>query len=70
MATYSTADVARIVGVDKSTLLRWLYSKQLPEPKHISAPGVDSRVWSEHDLQRAKLFKDENYCRGRGRKRR
>ncbi len=68
MASYSTAHVAKIVGVDKSTLLRWLYSGRLAEPKRIQQPGIESRVWSEKDLQRVKKFKEQNYRQGRARK--
>ena len=58
---YSTAEVAKAVGVDKSTLLRWLYAGKLPEPKTVTFGGVDSRVWSEADLSRAKLYRQEHY---------
>ena len=68
MANYSTAQVARKAGVDKKTLLRWLYSGKLAEPKIVRTPGSVIRVWSEGDLKRATRYKDENYCKGRGRK--
>jgi predicted site-specific integrase-resolvase len=68
MASYSTAQVARQVGVDKKTLLRWLYCGKLAEPKTIKTPGATIRVWSEADLQRAARYKEQNYCKGRGRK--
>jgi predicted site-specific integrase-resolvase len=59
--TYSTAQVAKLIGVDKSTLLRWLYAGKLAEPKHQSFGGVDNRVWSETDLQRAKAHREQMY---------
>jgi hypothetical protein len=68
MASYSTGQVARQIGVDKKTLLRWLYSGKLAEPKIITAPGATIRVWSEADLKRASQHKEQNYCKGRGRK--
>jgi len=68
MSSYSTVQIARKVGVDKKTLLRWLYSGKLAEPKIVRMPGGVIRVWSESDLKRASRFKDENYCKGRGRK--
>jgi transposase-like protein len=58
---YSTAEVAKALGVSKNTLLRWLYAGKLAEPKHEIFGGVDSRVWSAADLARAKAFKEENY---------
>ncbi len=68
METYSTAQIARRIGVDKKTLLRWLYSKRLAEPEMISVGWSNIRVWSESDLTRANRFKQQNYCKGRGRK--
>ena len=43
---FSTAEVAAAIQVNKSTLLRWLYAGKLPEPKHETFGGVESRVWS------------------------
>jgi predicted site-specific integrase-resolvase len=58
---YSTAEVARAIGVNKTTLLRWLYAGKLQEPKHETFGGVESRVWSAADLERAKAFKEQRY---------
>lgn len=70
MSRYSTAQVAAKIGVDKKTLLRWLYARKLAEPKIIRTPGFTIRVWTEADLMRAARYKDQNYCKGRGRKKR
>jgi hypothetical protein len=59
--SYSTAEVADAVRVNKSTLLRWLYAGKLGEPKTQTFGGVVSRVWSEADLNRAKLYREQNY---------
>jgi predicted site-specific integrase-resolvase len=59
--TFSTVEVARAIKVDKSTLLRWLYAGKLPEPKHETFGGVESRVWSAADVERASKFKEQNY---------
>jgi len=57
-----------MVGVDKSTLLRWLYSGKLAEPKHRTNGGQDVRLWSERDVERVRKFKESNFRKGRGRK--
>lgn len=59
--SYSTGEVAKTIGVDKSTLLRWLYAGKLPEPKSETFGGVESRVWSAADLERAKAFREQHY---------
>jgi len=68
MASYSTAQVARKIGVDKKTLLRWLYADKLAEPEIIKMPGATIRVWNQADVKRAIRYKEQNYCKGRGRK--
>jgi len=70
MRSYSTAQVAKTVGVDKKTLLRWLWTGKISEPKHHANGGQDVRIWTERDLQRVRRFKEANYCKGRGRKKR
>ena len=50
MTEYSTDQVARALGIDKSTLLRWLYSGKLAEPKVVKTPTSKIRVWSEKDI--------------------
>jgi hypothetical protein len=60
-STYSTLDVARAIEVDKSTLLRWLYSGKLTEPTQKNVAGMVIRVWSEKDLERAKRYREEHY---------
>lgn len=68
MKTYSTAEVAWIVGVHKQTLLRWLYLRAVPEPKRHSSGGQDVRIWVDRDVERARKYKQANYRKGRGRK--
>jgi DNA-binding transcriptional MerR regulator len=67
MKAFSTSEVAKAIGVNKSTLLRWLYSGTLKEPRKIVQPGVESRVWTERDVERAQKHKDLHYRKGRGR---
>jgi predicted site-specific integrase-resolvase len=66
MAGYSTAVIAKLVGVSKNTLLRWLYAGKIPEPRHRTDGGQDIRIWSERDLARVRRHKEANYWKGRG----
>ena len=65
---YSTGDVAKAIGVDKKTLLRWLAAEELPEPKTTTIGKIEYRIWSEKDLQRAKQYREANYRQKRARK--
>ena len=68
MKTYSTVQVARTIGVNKQTLLRWLWAGKIPEPRRGTYGGQDVRIWTDRDLQRARQFKQTNYYKGGGRK--
>jgi predicted site-specific integrase-resolvase len=67
MRTYSTAQVAKGIGVHKITLIRWLLDGKVPEPRRINQAGQEIRVWADRDVERVKKFKQNN-CKGRGRK--
>jgi predicted DNA-binding transcriptional regulator AlpA len=67
MAAYSTAQVAKKIGVGRDTLHRWLREK-LKAPRKRRIGGVSVRIWSEGDLTRARQYKAVRYCKGRGRK--
>jgi predicted site-specific integrase-resolvase len=65
---YSTAQVARIVGVSKVTLKRWLLAGKVKDPRRIRIGRVSSRIWSRRDVERVRKYKENNYRKGRGRK--
>ena len=57
-----------MTGVHKATLLRWLYSRSIPEPKRRTNGGQDVRIWTARDLERVRKWKAAHYRKGRGRK--
>jgi DNA-binding transcriptional MerR regulator len=68
MKNASTVQVARLLGISKNTLLSWLYQGKIPEPKRHKNGGQDIRLWSAADIERARKYKEANYRKGRGRK--
>jgi DNA-binding transcriptional MerR regulator len=65
---YSTSEVAEKIGIAKRTLIRWLKDGKIAEPKRVEYPGIISRLWSERDVERLRKYKEQNYRKGRGRK--
>ena len=61
MNRFTTKQVAEKVGVDRRTLVRWLKAGKFPEPRRISAGGVEARVWSDRDVARLVRYKTEHY---------
>lgn len=68
MVTYSTAQVARILGIGTDTLHRWISGKKVPAPAVQLIGGVRIRLWSEGDLEKAKKYKTRHYW-GKGNRR-
>jgi DNA-binding transcriptional MerR regulator len=68
MQTYSTARVAKEIGVHKTTLIRWLLDGKVPEPRRTNQAGQEIRIWADRDVERVRKFKAANYRKGRGRK--
>ena len=68
MRKFSTKEVAEFVGINRVTLQRWLLSGKLSEPERVKMAGVDVRIWAESDVKRVRQFKENNYRKGRGRK--
>ena len=57
-----------MVGISKNTLLNWLYGGKIPEPRRRVEAGLEVRLWNDRDVIRVKKYKEQNYCKGRGRK--
>ena len=68
MRTYSTKQVARMVGIGRSTLVSWLRTGKLKEPRRIRNGGIDARIWTARDVERVRKWKAAHYRKGRGRK--
>ena len=68
MRSYSTAQVAAKIGVHKNTVKRWLREGKVAEPRKVRIGNIDSRIWNDRDVERARKYKQENYRKGRGRK--
>jgi excisionase family DNA binding protein len=69
MKTFSTLEVARLVGVTSATLHRWIREKRVPAPPLETLGKMRIRIWSRTDVEKVKAYKAERYRKGRGRKR-
>ena len=52
MSKLSTEQVAKKLGIGKSTLSRHILAGKIPAPKETMAGGIRLRLWSEKDIQR------------------
>ena len=68
MSTYSTAQVADLLGIGTDTLHRWINEKKVPKPDVQLVGGVKVRLWSEKEVEAARRYKAAHYW-GRGTRR-
>jgi excisionase family DNA binding protein len=61
MKTYSTAEVAELVGISWDTIHRWMREKKIKPPPTQSVGRIRIRLWTEDDLDRVMKYKAANY---------
>jgi excisionase family DNA binding protein len=51
MATFSTRDAAKQLGVTATTLSRYIAAKKIPAPKTVSTGGITVHLWTRRDIE-------------------
>lgn len=54
MLTFSTRQVAKKLGLDATTLSRYITAKKVPAPKTIQLGGIRVHAWSERNIERVR----------------
>lgn len=52
MSKLSTEQVAKLLGIGKSSLSRYILAGKVPAPPETMAGGIRLRLWSEKDIER------------------
>jgi predicted DNA-binding transcriptional regulator AlpA len=68
MKTYSTLQVAKLLGLTSATLHRWIRQRKIQVPPIQSLGGVKVRLWAPDDVERARKYKADHYWGKGGRK--
>ncbi len=61
MRTYSISEAARVLGVDRRTLHRWIRQKLIPAPITQTISGIRCRLWTDEEMAKLKEHKAANY---------
>lgn len=66
---YTTVQVARLLGVGRDTIYRWLRQGKIPSAKVARLGNVRVRLWTERDIAKIRQYMKQNPYQSRGRKR-
>ena len=66
--TYSTEEVAKLVGVYWNTLHRWLQAGKIRPSRQLPIAGRTLYRWTERDVERVKKYKAAHYRKHTGRR--
>jgi excisionase family DNA binding protein len=61
MKTYSISEAARILGLNRATLHRWIQDKLIPSPSTKIISGIRCRLWTETEMAKLKEYKAASY---------
>jgi len=61
MAQYSISQAARLLGIHRATLHRWIEKRAVPKPVTQEIAGSQIRYWTEDGFAKLKQYKAEQY---------
>lgn len=61
MKKYSISEAARLLGIHRATLHRWIGQGHVPEPIAQDIAGSRLRYWTEEGLNKLKEYKNSHY---------
>jgi excisionase family DNA binding protein len=61
MAQYSISEAARLLGIHRATLHRWIEKKVVPEPFTQEIAGSQIRYWTDQGFAKLKQHKAGQY---------
>lgn len=70
MKTYSTIQVARLLGIASGTFHRWIRERKIQAPPVQSLGDVQVRLWTVDDVEQVRKYKADHYWGRGGRKKR
>ena len=56
MRTFSTRQAAEMLGLDATTLSRYIAAKKVPAPKTVQLGGIRVHAWSEREIERVRTL--------------
>jgi len=63
---FSISETARLLGVNRGTLRRWIKKDLIPEPIAEDTAGARLRYWSRDGFAKVKEYREKHFGEGRG----
>jgi len=65
---HSISDTARLLGIHRGTLRRWINRRVVPQPIAEDVAGSRLRYWTADGFAKVKHYKEEHFREGQGKK--
>jgi transposase-like protein len=65
---YSISETARLLGIDRGTLRRWIKKRLIPRPVAENTAGARLRYWTKQGFAEVKEYREKNYGKGKGKR--
>jgi len=65
---FSISETARLLGVDRGTIRRWIKKGLIPKPTAENTAGARLRYWNKDGFAKVKEYRDEHFGEGRGKR--
>jgi DNA-binding transcriptional MerR regulator len=65
---FSISETARLLGIDRGTIRRWINRGLIPPPIAEDTAGARLRYWDRDGFTKIKEYKDKHLGEGRGRR--
>jgi hypothetical protein len=65
---FSISETARLLGIHRGTIRRWIKSGLIPQPISEDMAGARLRYWSKNGFAKVKEYRDKHFGEGRGKR--
>jgi hypothetical protein len=65
---FSISETARLLGVHRGTIRRWITAGFIPQPIAEDRAGARLRYWNQDGFAKVKEYKDKHFGEGQGRR--
>jgi hypothetical protein len=65
---FSISETARLLGIHRGTIRRWIRSGLIPQPISEDTAGARLRYWNKDGFVKVKEYRDKHFGEGQGKR--